>query len=311
MSSLEQARWNGDALKFGAFLFAPETIEGFDLQVYRLKPETGIIGSPVDYMYNNIACFGDNVNAQRHPDWVAVSKNGPALRTNKKYNFRWDILCMTNPEYLDWILNFIETAAEKAPGITLSSIHFADHGFCVCSRCVKLWRQSKLDWTEWRTRTVTDFIKEARKRVKKPFIVGLLPDPVLSKERFGIDFNQLADYADAFIVPIFSKSYATPWHFETLARAFKKLLKKPVYINIYVYGPGDSPHEVPTVSDILRVSARVCRTGVDGILYLAENAQKLREFQKAAIQLNRVLEEIDGSGGEEILNLIDKWRTLF
>ena len=301
-------------MKFGSFLFAPEAVEGFDLQVYRLKPETGVIGTPVDYMYNNIACFGDNVNAQKHPDWVAVSKDGPALRTNKKNNVRWDILCMTNPQYLDWILNFIENAAEKAPGITLSSIHFADHGFCVCPRCVELWRQSGLNWVDWRVQTVTNFIKEARERVKKtnkPFIVGLLPDPVLSKERFGIDFDQLANYADAFIVPIFSKSYATPWHFETLARSFKKLLKKPVYINIYVYGPGDDPSEVPAVSDILKLSARVCRTGVDGIFYLAANAQRLREFQKAAVQSDKVLKELEEYGGEEVLNLVNRWRALF
>ncbi|MBX5320455.1 MAG: hypothetical protein ACQXXG_00485 [Candidatus Bathyarchaeia archaeon] len=300
-------------MKFGSFLFSPETVEGFDIHVYRLKPETGTIGTPKEGMYNNIACFGDNTNALKHPEWVSISKDGPALRTNKRYNFRWDILCMTNPEYREWILGFIENAAKVASGITLSSIHFADHGFCVCSRCVELWRQSGLNWMEWRTQTVTKFIEEASERVKKwdkPFLVGLLPDPVLSKERFGIDFDALAPYADAFIVPIFSKSYATPWHFETLARSLKSVLKKPVYINIYVYGPGDNPKEVPTVSELLKVSARVCRTGVDGVLFLAENAQRLRDFQKAALQAEDVLKEIEDYGADEFLKLIDKWRNL-
>ncbi|MEM2241680.1 MAG: hypothetical protein QXT06_05930 [Candidatus Bathyarchaeia archaeon] len=301
-------------MKFGSFLFSPEKVEGFDFHVYRLKPETGVIGTPKEDMYNNIACFGDNVNAQKHPEWVAVSKDGPALRTNGKYNFRWDILCMTNPEYRAWILDFIENAAKVASGITLSSIHFADHGFCVCPRCVELWRQSGLNWVDWRVQTVTNFIREARIRVKKwgkPFLVGLLPDPVLSKERFGIDFDALAPYADAFIVPIFSKSYATAWHFETLARSFKHVLKKPVYINIYVYGPGDKPNEVPTVSELLKVSARVARTGVDGILFLAENAQRLIDFQKAAIQAEETLQEISGYGSEEFMKLIDRWKKLF
>ncbi len=301
-------------MKFGSFLFSPETVEGFDIHVYRLKPETGTIGTPKEGMYNNIACFGDNVNAEKHPEWVSISKDGPSLRTNKKYNFRWDILCMTNLEYRDWILNFIEDAAKVASGITLSSIHFADHGFCVCPRCVELWRQSGLNWVEWRVQTVTNFIKDARERVKKwnkPFIVGLLPDPTLSRERFGIDFDQLAECADAFLVPMFSKSYATQWYFETTARAFKKILKKPVYINLYVYGPGDSPNEVPTISDLLKVSVRICRTGVDGIFYLAENAQRLKEFQKAAVQAREVLKELEGYGGDEVLELIHKWESLF
>ena len=68
-----------------------------------------------------------------------------------------------------------------------------------------------------------------------------------------------------------------------LARAFKKQLKKPVFTNLYVRGPNDDPNQVPSVKELLTVAVRIARTGVDGIIFLAENAQRIRDFQKAAV----------------------------
>ena len=299
-------------MKFAVFLYKPETVEGFDINFYRIKPESGTVGKPTPYMYTNIACFGDNQKAKEHPDWVAVSKDGPATRANKKYNFRWDILCMTNQELVNETLNFIEECARVSPGISLSSMHFADYGFCICPRCQELWRKSELDWMEWRAQTVTNFVKEARKRVgNKPFFINILPDPVLGKERFGYDYDELAKYADFFVVPMFSRSYSTPWYFETLARAFKRILKKPMFVNLYVFGPGETVNTVPTAEQILTVSCRIARAGVDGIIYLAENAQKIRDFQKAAVQNKSLREELEGSGGEDVLKRLEEWESLF
>jgi len=299
-------------LKFGTFLYKPQPVEGFDLNFYRIKSESGITGNPVPYMYTNIACFGDNVVASQRPDWVAISRYGPATRENKHYNFRWDILCMTNQEYRKELYELIDKAAAISPGVSLSSIHFADEGFCVCPRCVELWRKSGLNWIEWRTQTVTNFVKEVRERIgDKPLFVNILPDPVLGKERFGYDFDELAKYTDAFIVPMFSRSYATAWYFETLARAFKKILKKPVYVNLYVFGPGETPETIPTVKQILTVSCRIARTGVDGIIYLAEDAQKIRDFQRAAVQSREVLKELKGYNGEEVIKRVEEWASLF
>jgi len=297
-------------LKFGIFIYKPETVEGFDLQFYRLKSERGIVGTPSEKMYTNIACFGDNNIAGQRPDWVSMSKDGPALRTNKKYNFRWDILCPTNKEFVAYMLDLIEDAAEKSKGVSLSSIHFADHGFCTDHRCKVAHEKSGLNWLEWRKQVVTDFIKSAKERVKNKFLVGLLPDPVMSYQRFGIDFDALAEYAEAFVVPHFSKSYATPWYFETLARAFKNILKKPVYINLYVHGPGDNPNEVPKTEDLLKTAVRIARTGVDGIIFLTENAERIKAFQKAAVENVKLREELEDYGDKPFLDLIDKWETI-
>lgn len=296
-------------MKFGIFIYEPEIVEGFDIQFYRLKSERGIVGTPAEKMHTNIACFGDNKTSREKPDWVSISRDGPALRTNKRYNFRWDILCPTNKEFRSHILNLIGDVSEKTKGVSLSSMHFADHGFCTCERCVKDQKDSGLGWYEWRAQVVTEFIKDAKERVKHNFLVGLLPDPVLSYERFGINFDALAKYAEAFVVPHFSKSYATPWYFETLARAFKRLLKKPVYVNLYLYGPGDRPDEVPTVKDLLTTAVRVARTGVDGILFLTENAERVKAFQRAAVANTSLRDELDDYGGKPILDLIDRWEN--
>jgi len=211
----------------------------------------------------------------------------------------------------DYMLDLIEDTAEKTKGITLSSMHFADHGFCTCHRCKEAHAKSGLDWLEWRAQTVTDFIKSAKERVKnKPFYVGLLPDPVNSYERFGMDFDALAEYADAFIVPHWSKTYATPWYFESLSRAFKKLLKKPVFPGLYIRGPGDDPSELESHTQILKTACRIARTGVDGIIFLAANATFMKDFQKACVADVKLREYLEGYGGKPVLDLIDKWESI-
>jgi hypothetical protein len=298
-------------LKFATFLYQPEPAEGVDINFYRIKPESGTVGTPNPKMYTNIAVFGDNTMAQKHPEWISFSKDGPAFRRltapkvngvnpgNKKYNLRWDVMCITNPEVREYNLKLIEDCARQTPGISVSSQHFADHGFCVCPHCVEKWRKSGLNWYDWRAQTVTEFLKEVKERIgSKPLYVNLLPDPVLGRERFGYDFDALAEYADYFVVPMFSKAYPTPWYWEMLA-------------NLYVRGPNDDPKQVPTPGEILTVAVRIARTGVDGIIFLAENAQRIRDFQKAAVESTDVLAELDGYGGDEVLDLVNKWKSLF
>jgi hypothetical protein len=299
------------ALKFGVFLYHPEPAEGFDINFYRIKPESGTVGKPNPSMYTNIACFGDNAMAAKRPEWISVSKDGPAFRTNKKYNLRWDVLCMTNPEVREYNLSLIEECARVTPGISISSQHFAEYGFCVCPRCVELWRRSGLNWIDWRTKTVTAFLNEVRKRVaNKPLFVNLLPDPVLGKERFGYDFDALAEYADYFVIPMFSKSYPTPWYWETLARAFKSKLKKPVFVNFYVRGPNETWETVAPHRQVMTVATRAARTGIDGIIFLAEKAQWIREFQKKAVEDKEWRKELEGYGGDEVLDLFNKWEKI-
>ncbi|MGP8124037.1 MAG: DUF4326 domain-containing protein, partial [Xanthobacteraceae bacterium] len=62
-----------------------------------------------------------------------------------------------------------------------------DEQYCVCPRCVEKWKQSGLSWTQWRAQTVTELLQEAKELVKGTFAVEIYPDPVLAKERYGLD----------------------------------------------------------------------------------------------------------------------------
>jgi hypothetical protein len=158
---------------------------------------------------------------------------------------------------------------------------------------------------------VTAFLKEVRQIVgSKPLFVNLLPDPVLGKERFGYDFDALAEYADYFVIPMFSKSYPTPWYWEMLARAFKSKLKKPVFVNFYVRGPNETWDTVAPTKQIMTVATRAARTGIDGIIFLAEKAQWIREFQKNAVADKEMRDFLKGHGGDEVLELFNKWEKI-
>ena len=297
-------------MKFGTYVFEPKKAEGFDFHLFRVKPEVGRRLPPVSDMYSNVAIFGDNVTARNHPDWISQSPLGPAWRTNDNFNVRWDILCHTQPEHRAEQLDYIEDVAKHSPGVWLNSMHFAEHGHCTCQRCNKLWKKSGLSWLEWRKKEVTDYIAQIRERVKNELVIGLLPDPVNSYERFGVDFDALAPYADAFNVVMFSKNYATPWYWEMLCRAFRKLLKKPMYISLYVFGPGDNPMEVPSPSELVTLSVRAGRTGIDGILYLTDKAGQIWDFQKAVVDRVELRQKLKTYGCQEVLDFFASWEKV-
>jgi hypothetical protein len=249
--------------------------------------------------------------AAKRPDWVSVSSFGPALRTNKRYNLRWDVVCMTNPEAREYNLKIIAESAKVTPGISISSQHFADQNFCTCPRCIEAQRKSGLRWVEWRAKTVTDFLAEVKERVSgKPLFVNCLPDPLMGKERFGYDFDAMSDYADYFVIPMFSKAYPTPWYWETIARGYKSFLKKPVFVNFYVRGPNETWDTVAPTKQIMTVATRVTRTGIDGIIFLAEKAQWIQEFQKNAVADKETRGFLKDHGGDEVLELFNRWEKI-
>jgi hypothetical protein len=306
-------------MKFGTYMFEAKKVPGFDFDLFRTKPEVGRRMPPKADMYSNVAIFGDNVAARLHPDWISQSDLGPAWRTNDNFNVRWEVLCQTQPEHRAEQLDYMEDTARKSQGVWLNSIHFAEHGHCTCPRCKELHRKSGLSWYEWRRKEVTDYMAATSDRVinkaKKPLYIGVLPDPVTNYERFGVNFDDMLPLTTEMFVVMFSKNYATPWYWEMLTRNFKKLFKDTkLNIALYVIGPGDDPRETPTPSEILTVSVRMARAGVDGILYLTDKAAQMQEFQKAAIAQKDTRERLKsygGKAGQEVLDLVTSWEKLF
>jgi hypothetical protein len=305
-------------MKFGTYMFEAKKVPGFDFDLFRVKPEVGRRMPPQPDMYSNIAIFGDNVTARNHPDWISQSALGPSWRTNDNFNVRWDVLCATQPEHRAEQLDYMEDVARKSPGIWLNSIHFADHGHCICPRCKALHEKSGLSWYEWRRKEITEYMaatsERVRDRAKSQFVIGVLPDPVTNYERFGVNFDDLAPLTDEFLVVMFSKNYATPWYWEMLTRNFKKLFKDvKLNIALYVIGPGDDPRETPTPSELLTVSVRMARAGVDGLLYLTDKAYQMVEFQKQMIAQKDTRERLKsygGKAGQEVLDLVTSWEKI-
>lgn len=300
-------------MKLGTYTFRPEKAPGFDFHVLRVKVETGERLTPVNDMYSNIAVFADNAAVRNNPDWISQSPLGPAKAGNNNFNFYWDIVCATQPDHRKEELNYIADVDAHSKGVWLNSQYFAEHGHCTCPRCKELHAKSGLSWLEWRRREVTDYIAQARERVKKELVLCIQPDPVSSLERYGVDFDDLAKYADAFCVVMFSKNYATPWYWEMLTRGFKKLLKKPFYVAFYVYGPGDNPKDVPTTQELLTVSARCARAGAEGFLYLTDGASQIRDFQKDALAQTKLVEKLRTYGGQsvqEYLDYVTSWKDI-
>jgi glycosyltransferase involved in cell wall biosynthesis len=293
-------------MKFGSFTFQPHKPQGFDFHVFRVKPETGLRLKPEHDMHSNIAVFADTLTGQNHPDWISQSPLGPAKFGNNNFNIYWSVLCPTQPAYREEQLRYIAEVDRQSPGVWLNSQYFADHSHCTCQRCQELYKRSGLNWIEWRRKVVTDFVADVREVVKKDLILSIQPDPVSSLERYGVDFDDYAKYTDIFNVVMFSKNYATPWYWEMLARGFKKLLKKPFYISLYVYGPGDSPQDVPTLPELLTVTARCARAGVDGFLYLTDGEKEMLDFQKAAVQNTALRDRLKTYGGEPVQAFLDQ-----
>ncbi|MGA2682322.1 MAG: hypothetical protein ABSF44_11060 [Candidatus Bathyarchaeia archaeon] len=300
-------------MQLGSYTFKPEKAEGFDFHVLRVKTEMGIRLTPRKDMYSNIAVFADNVAVQNHPDWISQSPLGPAKMGNNNFNIYWDIVCATQPEHRAEQLNYIAEVDAQSKGVWLNSQYFAEHGHCTCPRCQKLWKKSGFGWVEWRKREVTEYIAQVRERVKKELVLCIQPDPVSSLERYGVDFDDFAKYADRFCVVMFSKNYATPWYWEMLTRAFKKLLKKPFYVAFYMYGPGDKPEDVPTTQELLTVSVRCARAGAEEFLYLTDGATQIRNFQKAAIAETQLIEKLRTYGGQPVQGFLDtvaNWKSI-
>jgi uncharacterized lipoprotein YddW (UPF0748 family) len=282
--------WEMSKIEIGVLTNQPIPLHDFNFTSYYVKSCTGKINKAANNMINIISCFGDNRTARKKPEWVADSKTGKAIRTNRFHRFLWDHICPNAEDYKTVLLNLIkETSITKVAGIHLDCIGFPDHDYCTCERCTKAQEVSHLKWTDWRSKVVTNFVAEASKIVKenhKSFSVTLLPDPCFGKERYGEDFHSLAEYVDFFIVPIYDLVYSTTYWLETLAYDFSKQLKKPLYIELYAADPG------PKLKTLLSAMVAVSNY-VDGIILATHDstiAKQIKENLTENLEFTDLLE---------------------
>jgi len=146
---------------------------------------------------------------------------------------------------------------------------------------------------------------------RKNFVIGVLPDPVSSYERFGIDLNDLVPLTDEVLVVMFSKNYATHAIGKCLRVESKKIFREvPLKIALYFFGPEGNPVEVPGPTELATLSVRAGRAGADGILYLTDKASQIGDFQKAVVDRVELRERLKTYGCQEVIDFFASWEKV-
>jgi len=295
-----------EKIKIGILTNQATPMIGFDLTSYYIKSCTGKINKPKPNLTNIISCFGDNQTARKRPEWVAISKSKKATRTNKHHHFLWDHICPNVEEYKFTLFNLItETLKTKVAGIHLDCIGFPRTEYCTCTRCSEALKESNLEWTEWRSKVVTDFITHASKLVKengKSFSVTLLPDPCFGKERYGEDFRSLAKYVDFFIVPMYDLVYSTTYWLETLAIDFCNQLEKPLYVELYAANPG------PKLKNLLKAMIAVSDYA-EGIILATHDSARAKQIQESLTTNREFIYILKKQSCTAIIDIVKDWKT--
>jgi len=294
-------------MKIGLVTYTPEKVEGFDLHVYCSKSADGQAHTAAEDMQNDVTCFCDAKAIREDPSIVAMSKSGPALRKNRRFNLPFDYVCPTNQQYQSKIFEYINALNRNhIRGVTLNLYHFPEEEFCVCPRCVNLWQQSGLNWTQWRSSVVTKFVEDARKNVTGEFAVEMFPDPLLAKERFGIDFELIANVVDYFHVPLSARDYLTNYWVDLLTRDFLKILKKPVVVELSAEMLNDEK-----TGALLKTMAYLSRHDLKGLLLLVHDSENARQVCRYAVENTEYREWIEKFGFENMSHIVDYWATIY
>lgn len=294
-------------MKIGLVTYKPERVEGFDIHVYYSKWVDGQTFPAAKGMQNDITVFCDAKAIREDPSIVSISKGGPALRRNRKSNLAFDFVCPSHPGYRKKIYKYLENISkEEITGVTLNLYHFADQEYCTCPRCIEQQKKSGLNWTEWRATSVTNFLKQAKTYCTGEFAVEIYPDPILARERFGLDFNDIAKLVDYFHVPLSSRDYLTNYWVDTLTRDFVATLKKPVVIELSAEMPTDEK-----IDALLKTVAYISRHRLDAVLLLVHDSENARQVTRYAVQNSDFREWLDRYEFKEMQRIVDSWIRLY
>jgi hypothetical protein len=294
-------------MQIGTVTYKPELVEGFDLQVYYSKWADGQAFPAAKGMQNDVTVFCDAKAIREDPSIVQTSKPGPALRRHRRNNLPFDYVCPTHSGYRQKVFEYLgNISKEDIVGVTLNLYHFADECFCTCPRCIAAQAKSGLSWTEWRAKTITDFLREAKTHTKGTFAVEMFPDPVLAKERFGIDFPAIAELVDYFHVPLSSRDYLTNYWVDTITRDFAATLKKPVVVELSAEMPTDEKIEA-----LLKTVSYISRHGLMATLLLVHDSENARQVARFAVHNSGFREWLDTYKFTEMQKIVDNWAKIY
>ncbi len=198
----------------------------FDLGFYEVKDVTGRAAAPLPNAVNMVSCFGDNAAANENPELVPVNPDGELATRDQTY-FDWAYICPTHEDYRRGLLEIVADCAAQNGDVRLDDVGFPREEYCHCERCNRLFEESDYDDRfEWRASVVTDFVAEAAERIPGRTYLTLYPDPYPGHlyRRSGLDIEELSEYVDEFVVPLYDRDYGTTYWLETIAKGFGSLL---------------------------------------------------------------------------------------
>jgi len=257
---------------FGVVSRFPDHLPYFYPNYYEVKDVAGVWHPPIPGTIPMVSIFGDNRVAAEHPDWVQVGPDGLRGTREARY-FDWDTLCPGRDEVWSLAWDWIERALQgsRSPVLRLDDVSFAREGFCQCPVCRR--RQGTEDGTRYRVHRIAEFVRQARERADAIHFT-LYPDPFPGHlpRRFGVDPAVLNPWVDVYVVPIYDLHYATTYWLEILAGAFREILEKPFYIELYGLGVEQA--------SLLR-AAEVAQFYADGVIIAYDNnLTKIRTIQE-------------------------------
>jgi hypothetical protein len=294
-------------MKIGLVTYKPEHVGGYDVHVYYTKWSDGQAFPAAKGMQNDVTVFCDAKAIRDDPNIVATSNGGPALRRNRRSNLAFDFVCPTHEGYRAKVYEYLDSLTkEDIEGITLNLYHFPDQEYCTCPRCTEQRQKSGLSWTEWRAKVVTDFLAEAKTHTKGTFAVEMFPDPVLAKERFGIDFPAIAELVDYFHVPLSSRDYFTNYWVDTIVRDFVATLKKPVVVELSAEMPTDEKLDAA-----LKTVAYISRHDLMATLLLVHDSENARQIARYAVHSSEFREWLDAYEFTKMQKIVDNWAKIY
>jgi hypothetical protein len=294
-------------MQIGLVTYKPEKVEGFDPHVYYSKWADGQAFPAAKGMQIDVTVFCDAKAIREDPRLVSVSKTGPALRRNRRANLAFDFVCPTHPQYRTKVFDYLDKLSqEDITGVTLNLYHFPDQEFCTCPRCQELLRKSGLNWTDWRAKVVTEFLKEAKTHTKGTFAVEIYPDPVLAKERFGLDLNAISELVDYFHVPLSSRDYLTNYWVDMITRDFVAILKKPVVVELSAELPTDEK-----IDALLKTVAYISRHKIDAVLLLVHDSENAQQVARFAVHNSGFREWIKQYEFTKMQQIVDNWAKIY
>lgn len=294
-------------MQIGLVTYKPEFVDGYDIHVYFSKWVDGQAFPAAKGMQNDVTVFCDAKAIRDDPALVSQSQDGPALRRNRKANLAFDFICPTHPDYRKKIFDYLDAISkEDIQGVTLNLYHFADGGYCTCRRCTELQQKSGLSRTEWRAKTITEFLKEAKTHCKGTFAVEMFPDPVLAKQRFGIDFDAIAKLVDYFHVPLSSRDYLTNYWVDTIVRDFIATLKKPVVVELSAEMPTDEKMDA-----LLKTVAYISRHNVMAVLLLVHDSENAKQVAQFAVHNEAFQEWLKLYQFPKLQKIVDNWAKIY